>query len=280
MERVVSISTAAFDGYDFHTAFEEIARLGVRTVEFAFIQGYTDPFSEDYFSDRNSRSLISLLKDYGLACFAFSAHLDLSRAGIVPIFKRRMDFATSLGSKIIITNAAPSDKKELFFESVDDLIHHAESLGLTIGLENPGDGSDNLVNSAKEGAILIRKIGSKFLKMNYDLGNLLSHLQGRIRPEDDFLEGLDAIVHLHIKDVQRSDLGWEFTAIGDGEIDYARVFEVLKDWHLLYPISLEVPLRISRNTNASPRRKKEPVPLATIRATLEQSVRFARIALA
>ena len=167
-----------------------------------------------------------------------------------------MDFATSLGSKIIITNAAPSDKKELFFESVDDLIHHAESLGLTIGLENPGDGSDNLVNSAKEGAILIRKIGSKFLKMNYDFGNPLSHLQGRIRPEDDFLEGLDAIVHLHIKDVQRSDLGWEFTAIGDGEIDYARVFEVLKDWHLLYPISLEVPLRISRNTNASPRRKK------------------------
>ena len=39
MERVVSISTAAFDGYDFHTAFEEIARLGVRTVNLPSSRG-------------------------------------------------------------------------------------------------------------------------------------------------------------------------------------------------------------------------------------------------
>jgi len=45
MKPILSISTVAFDGYPFETAFEEIAALGAKHVEVAFIQGYTDPFA-------------------------------------------------------------------------------------------------------------------------------------------------------------------------------------------------------------------------------------------
>ena len=49
MDRIISVSTAAFDGYDLSVAIDEISRLGVDHVEMAFIQGYTDPFGEEVF---------------------------------------------------------------------------------------------------------------------------------------------------------------------------------------------------------------------------------------
>ena len=51
MDNPILISTAAYDGYDLATAFQEISRAGVDLVEIAFIEGYTDPFTEDYFND-------------------------------------------------------------------------------------------------------------------------------------------------------------------------------------------------------------------------------------
>ena len=51
MDRIISVSTAAFDGYDLSVAIDEISRLGASHVELAFIQGYMDSFDEDYFSE-------------------------------------------------------------------------------------------------------------------------------------------------------------------------------------------------------------------------------------
>ena len=50
MNNRVLISTAPFDGYDLKTAIEEIAAVGADGVEVAFIEGYTDPFTEETFN--------------------------------------------------------------------------------------------------------------------------------------------------------------------------------------------------------------------------------------
>ena len=112
MKNPVLISTAAYDGYDLATAFKEISRAGVDLVEIAFIEGYTDPFTEDYFNDDNAAKIIRLLTEYNLRCPSFSSHVDLSRDGIVEVFKNRMAFAKKAWLEIYRDQRLPAAEQK------------------------------------------------------------------------------------------------------------------------------------------------------------------------
>ena len=280
MKNQILISTAAYDGYDLATAFKEISRIGVDLVEIAFIEGYTDPFTEDYFNDDNAAKITTLLAENNLKCLSFSSHVDLSRDGIVEVFKNRMAFAKKLGSQYIVSNAAPLQNKNQFMQNIKELGQTAAGLKMVIVLENPGDGKANVMDSGEPAASLIEEIGQENVKINYDFGNLLSHCFERIRPEEDYKFVRDCAVHYHIKDVASDDGGWYFTEIGKGTIDYRGILKELATLSKPVPISLEIPLRIRRASDASPRRAQLPVDLKEIRQVMERSVNFVKTALA
>ena len=280
MNNPILISTAAYDGYDLATAFKEISRLGVDLVEIAFIEGYTDPFNEDYFNDDNAAGINDLLAEYKLKCLSFSSHVDLSRDGIVNVFKNRMAFAGKLGSKYIVSNAAPLQNKDRFMQNIKELGQRAVDLAMVIVLENPGDGKANVMDSGEPAARLINEIGLESVRVNYDFGNLLSHCFEKIRPEDDYTYVRDCAVHYHVKDVASDDSGWYFTEIGQGSIDYQSILKDLAGLSEPVPISLEIPLRIRRASDASPRRAPQPVDLVDIRNVMVGSVNYVRRALA
>jgi sugar phosphate isomerase/epimerase len=280
MNNPILISTAAYDGYDLATAFKEISRIGVDRVEIAFIEGYTDPFTEDYFNDDNAAKIKALLAAHNLRCLSFSSHVDLSRDGIVAAFKNRMAFAGKLGAQYIVSNAAPLQNKARFMDNIRELGQAAAGLNMVIVLENPGDGKANVMDSGEPAAKLIEEIGQDHVKINYDFGNLLSHCFEKIRPEEDYKFVRDCAVHYHIKDVASDDAGWYFTPIGQGTIDYRTILKELATLPGPVPISLEIPLRIRRAPDASPRRAPQPVDLAEIRRVMEKSVDFVKTALA
>jgi sugar phosphate isomerase/epimerase len=279
MNNPILISTAAYDGYDLATAFQEISRIGVDLVEIAFIEGYTDPFTEDYFNDDNAARINTLLTECGLKCLSFSSHVDLSRDGIAGVFKNRMAFAKKLGAKYIVSNAAPMQNKSQFIQNIRELGQTAAGLNMVIVLENPGDGKANVMDSGEPAARLIDEIDQESVKINYDFGNLLSHCFGKIRPEEDYRFVRGCAVHYHIKDVASDDSGWYFTEIGKGTIDYRKVLKELAALSEPVPISLEIPLRIRRAPDASPRRESQPVDLAEIRKVMKRSVEFVKKAL-
>ncbi len=227
MKHPILISTAAYDGYDLATAFREIAWAGVDLVEVAFIEGYTDSFTEDYFNDDNAAKIATLLVEHNLKCLSFSSHVDLSRQGIVEVFKHRMAFAKQLGSKYIVSNAAPQKSKSQFMQNIKELGQTAADLKMVIGLENPGDGKANVMDSGEPAANLIEEIGQETVKINYDFGNLLSHCFGKIQPQEDYHFVRNCAVHYHIKDVVSDDSGWYFTEIGKGAIDYQKILKEL-----------------------------------------------------
>lgn len=274
MNNPLIISTAAYDGYDLGVAFREIANAGVNLVEVAFIEGYTDPFSEDYFSQENAAKTSALLAEYGLECRSLSSHMDLSGQGVVEKFKKRMAFAAKLGARYIISNAAPLPNKIQFMENIAQLGQTAAALDMVIALENPGDGRPNVIDSAEPAARAIEEIGMAAVTINYDFGNLLSHCFGKLKPEQDYKHVLDQTAHFHIKDVAVDDTGWYFTEIGKGTIDYQTILKELAAFSDAVPLSLEIPLRVSRAPDASPRRASQPVDLAEIRRVMTGSVNF------
>ena len=279
MNNPILISTAAYDGYDLATAFREISRAGVDLVEVAFIEGYTDPFTEDYFNSDNAAKIKALLAEHNLACLSFSSHVDLSRQGIVGVFENRMAFAAALGARYIVSNAAPLENKRQFMQNIQELGRTAAGLNLTIVLENPGDGRANVMDSGLPAARLIDEIDLETVKINYDFGNLLSHCYEKLRPEEDFQFVRDCAVHYHIKDVACDHSGWYFTEIGRGTIDYRTILKELAALREPVPLSLEIPLRIRRAPDASPRRAAQPVDLKEIQRVMEKSVAFVKAAL-
>jgi sugar phosphate isomerase/epimerase len=279
MHNPILISTAAYDGYDLGTAFKEISAVGIDLVEIAFIEGYTDPFTEDDFNNENAAEILRLLAANNLKCPSFSSHVDLSREGIVGLFKNRMAFAEKIGARFIVSNAAPLQSKRRFMQNIKKLGQAAAALNMVIVLENPGDGKANVMDSGQPAARLIDEIGLETVKINYDFGNLLSHCQEKLRPEEDFRFVRDCAVHYHIKDVACDDSGWYFTEIGRGSIDYRTILKELAALREPVPLSLEIPLRIRRAPDASPRRAAQPVELKQIRQVMEKSVAFVKTAI-
>lgn len=268
---IISVSAAPYDGYSFPQALESLARCGVSHVEPAFIVGYTGAFDESAFLPSEAARYASWMKAAGIGCHAFSSHIDLGLPNSAEVFAGRMAFAAHLGARVINTNAAARANSDGFFRNIEPLMRHAEQLGLIIGLENPGDGSDNLVNSAADGIALVRRLDSEHVRLNYDAGNTISH-RPAIDPAADAILALPACGHVHIKDVRRTPEGFFFTPLGQGDIDCAAIVRALAATPL--NLSIEMPLRLHRGPNAQPARRPDPVPLAEIEAAITAALAF------
>ena len=270
MKRGISVSLAPYDGIRVEQALDSLASLGVLAVEPAYIVGYTEPFDETAFLPAEARRLRGLLHERGLACHAVSAHIDLGKSDSVTVFRPRMDFARSLGARVINTNASLRSLEGQFRRNIEVLARHGEGIGLSIGLENPGNGEDNLFNTATDGIDLLQSLDLPALGLNFDAANLASH-----RPEADSarnaLESLPGCIHFHVKDVARRVDGWHFTPIGAGDIDNSTILRALAAYPNL-PVSLELPLRLRRGRDAQPIRAPEPLPITEIEAAVKASL--------
>lgn len=267
----ISVSGAPYDGYAVPVMLASLARCGATHVEPAFIVGYTEPFDESSFSPEQIRLWQGWLADAGIACDAMSSHIDLGRDDAVEVFLGRMDFARALGARVINTNAAASRLRKRFFSNIEVLARHAEDIGLKIGLENPGDGSDNLLNTASDGPRLLADIGHPMVGLNYDAGNTISH-RPNVVPADDALAAMPLCLHTHIKDVRNDVNGYFFTPLGQGQIDCARILRAVAQTDL--NLSIEIPMRLHRLPNAQPSRAPYRVPLVDIEAVLKPALAF------
>jgi len=276
--RIISISSVPYDGYEFPRALESLAACAVTHVEPAFIIGYSGPIDDGDFTAAKAGQYSAWLADAGIACHAFSAHnIQFDRADVVDIYRGRMDFAAGMGARIINVTAAARADSAAYFRQIDVIARHAEQLGIMIGLENPGDGQDNLINTAADGIALLEKLGHDCIRLNYDAGNTISHrplgAQGGVDPVVDALLAMPYCGHVHIKDVHVGNDGrYFFTAIGKGDIDCATIVHAVAKTDL--NLTIEMPLRLHRLANKKPQRRSEPLPLAEIESAIRESLRF------
>lgn len=269
----ISVSTAAFDGYEHALAFDEMAKLGVKYVEPAYIHGYV-VFDESAFTDRAAQVLSRQMADAGVAPLALSAHIDAGEKDAVERLRRRLGFAAQIGAHIVITNATTFDRQDDFRRNVAELIPVAQDCDAVIAFENPGHGAGNLIGSAVDGVKLRAEFDSPWIGLNYDTGNVFTYSEERLRPEFDIEKVLPIAAHFHLKDVLSSPEGWSFTAIGEGSIDFTRIAALLAAGGNRIPVGIELPLRLRRAQRDNPRRDKTPLPLDDIRSAVARSLRF------
>lgn len=271
---VLSINTLIFQGHALPTALHEIAQLGVGYVELAYLKAYAPELPEAFFTEAEGRRLNRLLAEFGLAGPAVSAHMDLGADDAVEAFRRRMVFAKAVGAHFIISNASSRSRETLFFAHMERLADFAGSLGVTICLENPGDGEDHLIDSARTGAVVIQKVGSEHVRLNYDIGNVVINSRGMRRPEEDLAYAIPWTAHYHLKDVRADPAGYFYCAIGGGLIDYGAILRTLRARAPAIPIGIEIPLRLKRGRDFVPWLDPAVPDLGEIRRTLTASLDF------
>lgn len=274
MEPYISISSGAYNGHPMHVAFEEVAKIGATHLELIFIHGFSNPFEESWFNAKNARETRALYDAHGLDCGAFAAHMDLSSDQAIEQFIARMDFCKGIGATYMIGYAAPRHCEDIFYRNMETFVRHAEDIGVVIAFENPGDGKRNIIEAARSGAEVIKRLGSDHVKFNYDFGNLMSQYREDILPHEDHLHVIEDTVHLHVKDTIRTKNGWSFPAIGDGEIDFETIFTEYdrRDMHL--PLCLEVPVTMTRDVYGIPKMAETPPSLSEIANTLSKSLNY------
>lgn len=267
--RVVSVSTALFDGYPMEQAIEEIGLAGARSVEPAYIKGYVS-FDESAFSQAGARRLRTILEAAGLPSLAVSAHLDLGAPDALDMLERRIRFAAGIGARFVITNAGAASMQDAIVGVLERVIPVCEASGIVVALENPGHGAGDILGDGRMGAALLARLSSSSVRMNYDAGNIVTYSHGRVPPHADFPAARDWVSHLHLKDILCLPDEWRFTAVGEGAVDYAAL------WPLLppdLPVALELPLRLQRPGRGDPVRMSERRDLETIRSALATSLR-------
>jgi sugar phosphate isomerase/epimerase len=272
----LAVNTLAFHGYELAQILEQVKALGFSYVEPALISSYYPEMDDAYFSPERAKKLSAMISGHGLTVAAMSGHMDMGEAGSVESFRRRMDFALEMGARYLHTNATTKEKASVFMNNLEALLPHAQSTGLVITLENPGDGEQNIIPSGKQGAALIRKIGSPNIRLNYDFSNVYSYSRGKMRPEDDFRHALPYCAHLHLKEMRPDGTRWRFVSIGGGITDYGSIFGHLMEHEIDLPMSIELPLRFYRRSDFKIHYDPAvgPPPLSSICGILRESKDF------
>lgn len=272
MKQNLAINTLAFNGYSWETALSETVRTGVRYVEPVFISKYDRALQESYFTPANAAILLTQLQHAGLGVRSMASHMDMGLTDTVEIFQKRMEFAKILGAGIILTNTSHLENERQFFINMEILSRVAAELGLTIGLENPGDGQGYLLNNAADGIRILQQLDSEWVKLNYDFSNIHTLSKGKITYDTGLGNALKHIGHLHLKNVKRQGDHWTVCGLGEGVIDYKALF-LSYPALLELPMSIELPVRFGYDSDFH-FVMQEPAlpPLSIIRSLLHDSI--------
>jgi sugar phosphate isomerase/epimerase len=276
VDPVISINTIAYEGYDLTTALQEIAKIGARHVEIGYTRGFTEGLTESHFSEAAAIKINRLLSDLGLSSFALSAHIDLTTEDAVDELKRRIDFGKRLGAKIVNTKVGARSGRKKAEENIEPLADYAESMNIVIGLENPAEGTDQIITSGKTGAEVVKRIDSDFIKLNYDFGNAFTYSKGEVDPAFDYKEALPYACHLHLKDMNKLDDGWVFAQIGQGIVNYDLILRELVEDKKNLPLSIEHLFIYTATKNLIVKRKAKAPELEHIRMSLKASYDYVK----
>jgi sugar phosphate isomerase/epimerase len=261
----------AYEGYGLTTALREIAKIGVGHVELGYTRGWTAGLTEEHFSQASAVDINRLLSDLGLSSIALSAHIDLTTKDAVDELKRRIDFAKRLGVKIVNTKVGAQSGRGQFEKNIEPLAEYAESMNMIIGLENPSEGTDQIITSGQTGAEVVRKIDSDYVKLNYDFGNAFTYSKGAVDPAIDYKKALPFACYLHLKDINKINGGWDFAQIGQGIVNYDIILQELAAEKKMLPMSIEHLFIYSATQDLVVQRNAQAPELSQISKSLKAS---------
>lgn len=229
--------TNSYHSYSLDDALEGIAEAGFRSVELTAVRGWTEhvPIGA---SDSQVAEVRSKLDHFGLRPIAFSGHSDLTTAEGLADGQKAAETCHRLGLDLFVTaiggHYKEGEDKAAFMRHIRTLASDCRALGITIGLEVHGE----IMATGAASAKVIEEIGEDNVRVTYDTANC--EFYGGVRAVDDLEAVLPYLRHVHAKDKAGAQDEWNFPAVGEGDVDFARVLELLRDGGYDGSLSVEI----------------------------------------
>ena len=239
MNRIIAVNSNCYHGFSIEEAIAGIQAAGFHYIELTATKGWT----EHVFPTMSLNALYAVkdrLEAANLIPFSLSGHTNLMDSERIGDFIANMRLASFFGCDYIVSSIGEAHLKDNAVASnavvaghIRDLIPALEEYDLTLVLENHGDHAT--------GAILqdiLRQVGSERVRINYDTANGIFY--AGVDPVADLAGCIDQVGYMHIKDKAGADREWNFPALGQGHVDFPRLFSLLEQAGNPCPLSIEI----------------------------------------
>ena len=230
--------TNSYHTYGLEAALEGIAAAGYRFVELTAVRGWTEHVPLD--ADARSLGKIQrMLNQLALIPVSLSGHSDLTTKDGLEDGLLALDLCERMGIDLMNTaiggHSSHDEDGDAFMSNIGVLADAAAARNIMLGIEIHGD----ITSSGKKAIPLIQKINHPNVRINYDTANIEFYDKGT-KAEDDLAETVPYLVHAHFKDHIGGARQWNFPAPGEGEINFARLLDILDKGGYTGPISVEI----------------------------------------
>jgi sugar phosphate isomerase/epimerase len=247
MKNLVIATTDSYKHLPLERALEGLSRVGFTQIELLGASEWTPHYDPSTASAQDRARLITSLERYGLRIASISGHSNLASDEGLRKFRDRLEFAVSLGVRIVNTGVgdlSSEERRQRFQRNIREVAAWASGMGVTVALEPHGAWAP----SGRVLAKMIRELGAPSVRINYDTANVI-YYSGE-RPEEDLPSAVDLVAHVHMKDKIGGKMEWNFPALGKGEIDFSRILAALERGHYGGPLSIEIELTPETERNA------------------------------
>lgn len=229
--------TNSYHTYGLDEALAGIAAAGFKYVELSAVEGWTEHVPLDA-SDEQIAEIQGKLDGLGLKAVSLSGHSDLTTARGVEVGKQAVDLCTKLGVHILNTaiggHYSENEDRAAFMQHIHDLADYAAARHVKVSLEVHGD----IMATGALSIPLIQEINHQNVGINYDTGNCVFY--GDVKAVDDLRATVPYLYHVHLKDKVGGKKEWNFPAVGEGEVDFGRVLDILREERYTGPLSVEI----------------------------------------
>ncbi|WP_462410763.1 sugar phosphate isomerase/epimerase family protein [Neobacillus sp. Marseille-QA0830] len=235
----LAINSNTYHGFSIEDAIKGASAAGFTRIELAAVGGHTAHVLPDM-SPEEISGIKKLLKDYGMTCVGIGAHSNLMREEGVANLLKSIDLAMEFDCQYIITATGDAhgdrdviEDEKVLAANLEPIIAKCERFHKKLVLETHG-------NNYPTGASL-KKLAQTLndrVKINYDTANVIFYAN-RL-PYDDLEISVDYVEFMHLKDKLGAYHEWNFPAIGEGSLDFQRIFSTLKKADYQGPISVEI----------------------------------------
>ncbi|SDH47963.1 sugar phosphate isomerase/epimerase family protein [Halanaerobium congolense] len=239
MKKIIAINSNTYHGFSLAEAVAGIKKAGFEYIELTATKGWT----EHVFPTMSFRELYRIkdqLEEAGLTPISLSGHTNLMDDQRLNDFIANIRLAAFFESKYIISSIGEAHLEnqaeaadEQVAQNIKNLIPYLEEYDLILGLENHGKHA-----TGKHLKEIVELIDSKRVVVNYDTANAIFY--GDVDLANDLKTAVDQIGHIHLKDKAGAQDEWNFPAVGQGELNFKEIFEILAANNNEAPLSIEI----------------------------------------
>lgn len=240
MNNPICLNSNTYHGFTLEEAVEGAHRAGIKLIELAAVNGWTEHVRNDY-SDAEIARVLDLLKLNDIRAIGMCGHTNIQTKEGQETFRKNLQLAKRLGVQYVTLSTGETHGDDSVVGDDTELVgilrelgEFAQNLGLDMAIETHGNNY-----ATGQGVIaLLKKVDLPNVRLNYDTGNVVFY--GATEPYEDLEASTDSIIGIHLKEKSGAQNEWNFPAIGRGDLDFHRILNILRKKGCTTALSIEI----------------------------------------